>query len=207
MGSDLVLSSLEILNPDLCAQLAKRNGIDLEKDKYVLAIGIKNVEKAVKDQIAAAETICDQKQGKGFIVPKGQEQELWNNIRNFPWEIAKSESAICKLSTLVTDIPKLLDNIDKISKENAINCYVTARAGNGICLIAIEGEEPTILNTLQTLSSFVSLLGGHMIVQQAPAVIKSGIDVWGDIGSGKAIMKRIKYNFDPDNLLNPGRFI
>ncbi|MCK5710745.1 MAG: FAD-binding oxidoreductase, partial [Deltaproteobacteria bacterium] len=42
---------------------------------------------------------------------------------------------------------------------------------------------------------------------EAPYEIKAGVSVWGDFGSGLGIMERIKFNFDPDNLLNPGRYI
>ena len=207
LGSDLVMSYLEIINSNLCNELTRRNEIDLESSKYTLAINIRNVEKAVKDQIAKVITICDQHQGKGLLITADKEQKVWNDIRNFPWQTAISDSVVCKVSSLVTDIPKLLNNIEKISNENAVNCYVSTRAGNGITIIAIEGEDPAILNTLQALSSYVSLQDGHMVVLDAPTAIKSGIDVWGNIGSGKSIMKRIKHNFDPDNLLNPGRFI
>ena len=206
LSSDLVLTSLEVLNPELTALLS-RNNLDLEQGNYTLVIGIKNVQKAVKDQISNVKAICDQKSSKGSIINGEGELSFWEDIRNFPWKFAENERIICKASTLVTDVPKLLDNISTLSRDNSINAYVSVRAGNGVSAIAFEGEESNLLNSLQALSSFVSLLGGHLIVQEASSGIKSEIDVWGDIGSGKQVMKKIKNNFDPDNILNPGRYI
>ncbi len=207
LDSDLVLSSLEILSPGLTGALAMGNSLDVDENKYTLAIGVSNVEKAVKDQISTVKAICDQHSGRGILVNENQENKFWEDIRNFPWELAKDERVICKASVLVTDTPRVLENIDKLSAENGITSYVSVRAGSGICAVAIEGDKSSLLNTLRALSSFLSLLGGHLIVQEAPASIKSNIDVWGDIGSGKQIMRRIKFNFDPDNILNPGRYI
>ena len=85
--------------------------------------------------------------------------------------------------------------------------YVSTRAGSGVCVIAMEGEDSSIINTVKTLRAFISEQRGHLVIQEAPSAIKSEIDVWGDIGSGRVIMKKIKSNFDPDNLLNPGRYI
>jgi len=64
LKSDLVITSLEILNPELVGSLIKRNDLDLIDDLYTLAIGIKNVEKAVKDQISTLKMICNQNGGE-----------------------------------------------------------------------------------------------------------------------------------------------
>ncbi|PKB78741.1 MAG: hypothetical protein BZY88_16835, partial [SAR202 cluster bacterium Io17-Chloro-G9] len=40
-----------------------------------------------------------------------------------------------------------------------------------------------------------------------PAGIKPNIDVWGEEPEGMEIMRRIKSKFDPDRILNPGRFL
>jgi glycolate oxidase FAD binding subunit len=57
------------------------------------------------------------------------------------------------------------------------------------------------------LRDFISSIDGHLVLLEAPSEIKNSFDVWGEIGSGLGIMKRIKANYDPHNLLNPGRYI
>jgi glycolate oxidase FAD binding subunit len=45
-------------------------------------------------------------------------------------------------------------------------------------------------------------------VERAPIGLKSLCDVWGDISVDLlAIMTRVKREFDPDGVLNPGRFV
>ena len=53
-------------------------------------------------------------------------------------------------------------------------------------------------------------LGGTVVVEHCPLAVKAGIDVWGDSAALEqelAIMRRIKDNFDPAGILNPGRFM
>ncbi len=49
--------------------------------------------------------------------------------------------------------------------------------------------------------------GGDAIVEICPEAVKRLIDVWGPASSGLDIMRRIKRQFDPKGILNPGRFI
>jgi len=207
LKSDLVVTSLEILNPELVGSLTKRNDLDLIDDLYTLAIGIKNVEKAVKDQISTLKMICNQNGGKGKLIIGAQEEQLWEDIRDFPWELFKAERVVCKASVVVTQIPQVLTTLKRLSDEYGIKTYISARAGNGILIISIKGKISSIIDSLNSLRSFVSSIGGHLILQEAPPEIKARVQVWGDFGSGLGIMKKIKFNFDPNNLLNPGRYI
>ena len=44
------------------------------------------------------------------------------------------------------------------------------------------------------------------LMVKAPAAAKADIDVWGPLPEGHAVMASLKAQFDPDNVLNPGRF-
>ena len=48
---------------------------------------------------------------------------------------------------------------------------------------------------------------GHAIVFAAPAPVKKAIDVWGPITPAHTLMRKIKQEFDPMELFNPGRYI
>ena len=49
--------------------------------------------------------------------------------------------------------------------------------------------------------------GGSAVVERCSTDIKAKIDVFGDAPEGMDIMRRIKEKFDPDGILNPGRFL
>jgi glycolate oxidase FAD binding subunit len=48
---------------------------------------------------------------------------------------------------------------------------------------------------------------GHAIIFAAPFELKFGIDTWGPASSTLPLMHNLKQQFDPQCLLNPGRFI
>ncbi|HEY1575265.1 MAG TPA: FAD-binding oxidoreductase [Pseudonocardiaceae bacterium] len=48
--------------------------------------------------------------------------------------------------------------------------------------------------------------GGSLVVLDAPADVKSELDLWGPVG-GLELMRRVKDLFDPDHRLAPGRFV
>ena len=53
----------------------------------------------------------------------------------------------------------------------------------------------------------VQALVGHMNSERCPLPVKAGLDVWDQVGEPIAIMRRLKEQYDPGNVLNPGRFV
>ena len=60
---------------------------------------------------------------------------------------------------------------------------------------------------LRGIQAAAAALGGGAIVERCPDDVKAHIDVWGAETSGMQIMRRLKRQFDPQNILNPGRFV
>jgi glycolate oxidase FAD binding subunit len=61
-----------------------------------------------------------------------------------------------------------------------------------------------VLRTLQT--SLLEVVESATILA-APASLKADIDVWGRVPGTVSVMRALKAEFDPHNVLNPGRFI
>jgi glycolate oxidase FAD binding subunit len=57
------------------------------------------------------------------------------------------------------------------------------------------------------LTEMANSRGGHVIIFAAPSDLKHGLEVWGLSPPTLALMRRIKHQFDPAGLLNPGRFV
>ncbi|MXZ89901.1 MAG: FAD-binding oxidoreductase [Chloroflexi bacterium] len=70
-----------------------------------------------------------------------------------------------------------------------------------------DADASQIADRLRGIQGAAAQLGGDAIVESCPASVKEHIDVWGPEPSGMAIMRRIKEQFDPNNILNPGRFM
>ena len=62
------------------------------------------------------------------------------------------------------------------------------------------------VRALERLREKAENLGGSLVLESAPIEIKREFDAWGDFGSAAELMKRVKQQLDPQNLLSPGRF-
>jgi glycolate oxidase FAD binding subunit len=50
-------------------------------------------------------------------------------------------------------------------------------------------------------------MDGTLVALACPAAVKRGLDVWGSPSDAQPLMVRLKQRFDPDGILNPGRFV
>jgi len=63
------------------------------------------------------------------------------------------------------------------------------------------------LERFTELAALARARRGHAIIFAAPGALKQGWEVWGESPPGFSLMRRIKREFDPQELLNPGRFL
>ena len=86
---------------------------------------------------------------------------------------------------------------------------LVADPGFGI-LRLIWWENPgveTMRRSIETARRAARTHGGKAVVEQCPGSIKAEIDVWDEEPDSMEIMRRIKAQFDPAGILNPGRFM
>jgi glycolate oxidase FAD binding subunit len=192
----------------------------LKKEKYALAVRIESVEKAVREQISKVKQISEEKNGEGILLKGDIEENLWQEIREFPWCISCDNRTVCKASVLIADVPRVFQAAEELCKKSGLKIYISGRAGNGVLIFAIEVERPfdyaqgspqeemlAVVEAIKSLRALVSSLKGTLVIQDAPISIKSQVDVWGDLGTSHKVMEKLKNLFDPYQILNPGRFI
>jgi glycolate oxidase FAD binding subunit len=78
-----------------------------------------------------------------------------------------------------------------------------ASPGIGIAHWAIASDAASV----REMRSGIEAAGGALVMLQAPDEFAREVGVWGGTPPTLEIMKRIKTAFDPDGILNPGRFI
>ncbi|HKY03437.1 MAG TPA: FAD-binding oxidoreductase [Blastocatellia bacterium] len=83
---------------------------------------------------------------------------------------------------------------------------IVADAGAGIIRISSLEKDPATVELIGSLRKFVESIGGSLFVERAAPEVKLRTDAWGSVGAAARIMRDIKRSFDPDGLLNQGRF-
>lgn len=88
-----------------------------------------------------------------------------------------------------------------------LECVATADIGAGIIRIAFDADERAAVDVIKRLRSSAIAASGSLVIERAPIEVRREADAWGDVGSTAGLMRTIKARFDPQSLLNPGKFV
>lgn len=140
--------------------------------------------------------------------------DVWQE-RERLFEADDHSTAILKVSVL----PSQLAESAAIAKEIATDLDLTWKyvaQGFGIGFLRLQARESPGCGADEKLLSATTKLRreaadgsspGSWVLLQAPAGVKSRIDAWGAAPDSIELMRRIKQQFDPAGILNPGRFV
>jgi glycolate oxidase FAD binding subunit len=88
-----------------------------------------------------------------------------------------------------------------------LECVATADIGAGIIRVSFDTDERLAVDQIKRLRKSAVSSGGALFIEKAPPEVKSEADAWGDAGATVSLMRTLKETFDPQSLLNPGRFV
>jgi glycolate oxidase FAD binding subunit len=132
------------------------------------------------------------------VMNEEQSVPLWKAVADVD---SRAANAV-RISVLVSIASEALERLLAIS-----DCVSTADLGVGIIRMAFDGDDEYVIETIKSLRVETSAMGGSLFIERAPAVVKQQADAWGEVGAPASLMRSIKAKFDPQSLLNPGRFV
>jgi len=159
------------------------------------------VERHLRDVAALAE-----RHGAAEVatLPNGSHEvePLWALHNNLPQtlELADDE-LVLRLSCLPAELPAALADARALAASNGLQLRLNARALNGVAYLRLRGVE------LAAWHAAMLARWPHITLLAAPVGLAAELPAWGREPANLALMRRIKQEFDPDNLLNPGRFV
>ena len=131
---------------------------------------------------------------KGGTWQGAQAAQLWSSIQTGIWG---DRPIGCKLGVRLTAAVATIEQIDRLTDTTAKGVI---HLNSGIGAVAISDS-----HHIAPLRSHCESAGGFLSVLQAPVDVKQQLDVWGYRGNAVPLMRQIKQQFDPFDLLNPGR--
>jgi glycolate oxidase FAD binding subunit len=129
---------------------------------------------------------------KGTIYTQANEQELWQKLQYENWAIATDDPITCKIGLSPNESLQLLDKFPEI--------MTLIHVGKGLGIISI--KQPEYINTIR---EYCQEKNGFLSILEATRNIKEKIDILGYNGNSLKLMKKIKHQFDPHNILSPNR--
>ena len=122
--------------------------------------------------------------------------------------------ATLKASVPPTKVLETIHRAEALGQDLGLESAAVSEAGCGIVRLYWRGEtgsperDPALVaKGVEDLRSWVVLNGGSLVILSAPPAIKTKVDVWGPAGNALFLMQELKQQFDPQGLLNPGRFV
>ncbi len=134
---------------------------------------------------------------------------VWRALTDF----GSDEATIAPLALRISVVPALVKQaavvLQSLSKYSP--AAVISQPGYGVISAswATQGGI-SVDDAVQIVGSVrenVHRLSGSVIVERCPVGAKAAFDVWDDVGENIDIMRRMKEQYDPSGVLNPGRFV
>jgi len=204
------LRAVELLNAGALRQVP---GLaEAAADGYALVLAATGepaaVERSLKEmgelsQRAATASLAE--------VDESAQDQLWQAIASLARPSPTNAALVCKAAVLPSQVPTLSEQIETMRRELAFEPLLVSHLTAGIVYSAWplpqdEGvQRPLDLAT--TLRQAVARLRGSLVVEACPLALKEKIDVWGEPAADFPLMRRLKEQFDPQGILNPGRFL
>jgi glycolate oxidase FAD binding subunit len=168
-----------------------------------LDVRFEGIANAVEDQGQRAGRIVGNLLGGagGKLLP--EETQPWQSSTAL-WE--GSPDLICRFSVLPTEVAALLGRAQSLAEPLAVRSRAVAQAV-GVGLLRLDGPTDALLSIIRELRQLAAVRHGSVVVLHASGELQSQLDLWGEVGTALGTMRRMKQQFDPKGILNPGRFV
>lgn len=211
LESFLLPEAMELLDARALAAGAARLGL-AGSSGYGLAVSLAGSPETVERQLRDfTRCFADGKAVRVAALSAEQGPAGWGAIGELlDRAVGAADRVAVKLGVPISQTAAFLAKAEELGRRLGWTGAVAAQAGSGVVRAAYAvgaGTPEPARDALEALRREAEAAGGSLVVEAAPLAIKQGLDVWGKPGEGLPVMRRLKTEFDPEGLLNPGRFL
>ena len=195
LGGVIQPAAIDLFNPEA----AEGWGLTQEAGAYGLALEVEGNPATIERCRAEFAAMAQCHDGVAcHALAEDEGEAFWGNIQETTARTAAAdpEVHVIRISTLPTRTAEIFD----VAEARGRNRPALIRAGNAVGYVYASGVDDAALCLAAAREQ--DLIA---VVEYAPVGRKSELEQWAAPGSELAIMKRIKDDLDPQNLLNRGR--
>jgi len=216
LAAPIVPGRLEVLSSAAAPLVAARADLSLPQGCVALASSVGSVAEAVDAQIAQIKRLSEQNGAEmGWLLEGAAQEDFWAAISEFvPNDGSGRAGVVLKASVLIAKVLNTIRRGEEIARAIGLQSFAICEAGTGIVRLhwTNNAGEPGVAvevmaKAIEALRGSIVREGGSLVVMSAPPTLKAAVDVWGPVGKALALMQELKQQFDPDRILNPGRFV
>jgi len=195
--------ALDVLDSRAAVTVMVEAGLELPRGRPVLCIGVEGTGRETEWQIETLKSEIAPFGPKEFVtVADAAAARLWTALTEF--QVSSEEPVTFKVSLLPSKM------MDFVTHCDGLGLTVQAHAGNGIAIGHLPDGVTTAAAAREILTPLGDLArrsGGDLVILNCAAGWKRELPMFGEPGPAWPLMRKLKSQLDPRNLLNPHRFI
>lgn len=212
-GARLQPLAMDALDPRTAQQVQNTAEAGSLEAQWLLAVEFGGGEATVERQVKDTKAMAYSEGCPAAVLDATTGQVFWSAVRDF----GRGESGaalILRATALPSQLPQLGATAARAIREAGVPPpSLITRAGNGV-LYAFwsaaevgQAQPARWASVIEALRSASVQGGGSTVVEECPPQLRAAIDVWGATPEALPIMRRLKEMFDPQGVLNPGRYV
>ena len=204
IASRLFPVAVELLSPTFARANQLSAGVE-----HLLLVRFAGSLSAVADQTTRAIELIDANNGRVPARIVLDDRLIWRSLAAL--SLRSARDLVWRVGLRPADVGSFVEVLDR-----ALPAESMWQAGVGDGRIRVveslqnEHESREIgdetIGRLEMFRGQTQSLGGALIIEHAPAEMKTRMNAWGTFDSSAGLVQRIKTELDPDGILSPGRF-
>jgi glycolate oxidase FAD binding subunit len=214
LESVLLPEAMDLLDAGAMKLVAPRLGVEAPEGACGLAVAVAGSRETVERQVRDFSAFFRDAGGRATPLLDGRSVPAWDTIRNVMGLLPAPPAVrvLCKIAVPIGRVGELFASAGALGRRHGLSAAVAAHAGSGIiwaCFLLGPAAPPdeAVADALEGLRREAEEAEGSLVLQDAPARLKARVDAWGKPGDALDVMKRLKAEFDPRGVCNPGRFL
>ena len=211
-ASQLTPVAVEYLQKDAggrmqdAASMGALSSLILHPSACILCVRAEGQPAAVERHIRDVAAMAERAGVSGVtVLHDAAHAAAWAAINDLPQTFSLAEGELLlRLSCLPADLGRSLADATALATGHSLELAVFARALSGVAYLRTLGGDAAAWRQFHA-----DLLARwpQLAVLAGPPVIMAEAPIWGADIPNMDLMRRIKQEFDPDNCLNPGRYV
>jgi len=209
LNSVLTPSAIELIDWVAGRNLGDTSGPCLEEGQVLLLVNIDGGSTEVERHWQEMSTLAEANKACNIVTLESKEaSRAWNAYRGVHQSILSAAPSTVqgKASVPISKLVDMFKTAKEISSRYKVEIGIRAHCGNGILYPYVTAENDELVRIISDLGQAAVGLGGFFMVEAAPLWVRKSVDVLPQ-RNDYPLMKRLKTEFDPNNILNPGRVV
>ena len=165
--------------------------------EYGLIIRFADTEKTVANQVQVIKTSFEQ----ASVVEN--DEAVWHRVSSVGnWGGESRPAVALRLNVPIADTAAAFETALRMGE----GIDAVAHLGVGVVRVGFQADDSSAVAMITALREEVHKIGGNLFIESAPVAVRAECHVWEGAADVTALMQGIKRNFDPQSLLNPGKF-